>query len=63
MNEYKISAVSRIATRAALIAAGIYLAVAVGAPWLINSAPPSLQDVIAAQVCCVKAAPKSGSEP
>lgn len=48
--------VSRYATRAALVGLGLYLALVVGVPWLINHAPPSAQDVVAAAVCCVQPA-------
>ena len=53
--------VSRYATRAALVAVGLYLALVVGVPWLINHAPPSAQDVVAAAVCCVS--PTSAKNP
>ena len=33
----------RIAARAAAVLAGLYLAFAVGAPWILNDAPPSVQ--------------------
>ena len=45
---------SRFATRAALVGLGLYLALGVGVPWVINSAPPSAQDVVAAAVCCAQ---------
>jgi hypothetical protein len=41
-----------VTARAALIVAALYLALAVGAPWLLNDAPPSAQDVLATQACC-----------
>jgi len=56
MNAMRMNAVSRLAARAAIVVAGVYLAFAVGAPWMLNNAPPSPQDVVAAQVCCFKAA-------
>ena len=56
MNELRMNAVGRYAARAALLVAGVYLAVAVGAPWLLHNAPPTPQDVVAAQVCCFKSA-------
>ena len=56
MNAMRMISVSRLAARAAIVVAGVYLALAVGAPWMLNSAPPSPQDVVAAQVCCVKSA-------
>ena len=48
--------VRRYATRAALVGVGLYLALVVGVPWLINHAPPSAQDVVAEAVCCVQQA-------
>jgi hypothetical protein len=54
MNATRMNALGRYAARAAIVVAGVYLAIAVGAPWLLYSAPPSPQDVVAAQVCCFK---------
>ena len=47
---------SRIATRAALLGLGLYLALVVGVPWIINSALPSAHDMDTAAVCCVQPA-------
>jgi len=63
MNALHISLVGRYAARAAIVVAGVYLALAVGAPWLLLNAPPSPQDVIAAQVCCFKAAGATDARP
>jgi hypothetical protein len=63
MNEFRINAVGRYAARAAILAAGIYLALAVGAPWLLLDAPPSPQDVVAAKVCCFKAVGAADARP
>ena len=46
---------TRFAARAAVILAGMYLAFAVGAPWMLNDAPPTPQDFVASKVCCAKA--------
>jgi hypothetical protein len=54
MNALRIGLVSRYAARAAIVVAGVYLALAVGAPFLLLHAPPSPQDVVAAQVCCFR---------
>jgi len=40
------------ATRAAMVIVALYVALAVGAPWLLNDAPPSAQDVLATSVYC-----------
>jgi len=56
MNAMRMNAVGRYAARAALIVAGVYFALAVGAPWLLLNAPPSPQDIVAAQACCFKSA-------
>jgi hypothetical protein len=63
MNALHISLVGRYAARGAIVIAGVYLALAVGAPWLLLSAPPSPQDVVAAQVCCFKAASAADVRP
>jgi hypothetical protein len=63
MNTLHISLVGRYAARAAIVIAGVYLALAVGAPWLLLNAPPSPQDVVAAQVCCFKAASAADVRP
>jgi hypothetical protein len=55
MNEFRANETSHHAARAAIFIAVIYLALAVGAPWLLNEAPPSPQAVVAAKVCCAKA--------
>ena len=39
-------------TRAAMVIVALYVALAIGAPWLLNDAPPSAQDVLAANVFC-----------
>jgi len=57
MTEYRFHFARRFAARAAVILAGMYLAFAVGAPWMINDAPPTPQDFVASKVCCAKAAP------
>jgi hypothetical protein len=58
--EYVVSSIpinesGHVTARAALIVAALYLALAVGAPWLLNDAPPSAQDVLATQACCTAA--------
>ena len=63
MNTLRMNAVGRYAARAAVLVAGVYLAFAVGAPWLLYNAPPSPQDVVAAQVCCVKSAGAADARP
>jgi hypothetical protein len=57
MTAHRFHSARRIATRAAIVIAGVYLAFAVGAPWFINHAPPTAQDVVASAVCSAKAAP------
>jgi hypothetical protein len=39
-------------TRAAIVIVGLYLALAVGAPWLLYDAPPSAVDVLASEAYC-----------
>jgi hypothetical protein len=56
MNAMRMNAVGRSAARAAIVVAGVYFALAVGAPWLLHNAPPSPQDIVAAQVCCASSA-------
>ena len=63
MTQFHFTTVSRHAARALMLAAGLYLAFAVGAPWLLYNAPPSPQDVVAAKVCCVKAASATEARP
>ena len=46
-------------TRAAIVAVGLYLALVVGAPWLLYDAPPSAQDALASTVYHVPAAATS----
>jgi len=55
MNETRTNALGRLAARAAVLVAGLVLALAVGAPWLLYDAPPSLEAVVAARACCAKA--------
>ena len=52
MSESRLQSLRRHAPRAALMLLATYLALAVGAPWLLHDAPPSPQDVVAAKVCC-----------
>ena len=40
--------------RVAILIVGIVLALAVGAPFLLNDAPPSPEAVFATKLCCVK---------
>jgi hypothetical protein len=54
MTEDRINATSRIAARVAILIVGIVLALAVGAPFLLNDAPPSPEAVFATKVCCIK---------
>jgi hypothetical protein len=63
MTELHLNTISRHAVRAAMIAAGLYLVFAVGAPWMLHNAPPSPQDVVAAKVCCDKAASNTDAHP
>ena len=53
MTETRSHLYGRYAIRAALVGAALYLALAVGFPFLINGAPPSAADIVAAHVCCV----------
>ena len=58
--EYAVSSIpinesGHVTARAAIVVAALYLALAVGAPWLLNDAPPSAQDVLATQACCTTA--------
>ncbi len=39
---------------AALAAVVLYVAVAIGIPWLLNEAPPSPEAALVAQLCCAK---------
>ena len=39
-------------TRAAIVIVALYVAVMVGAPWVLYDAPPSAQDVLASKVYC-----------
>lgn len=39
-------------TRAAIVIVALYVALVVGAPWLLYDAPPSAQDVLASKVYC-----------
>jgi hypothetical protein len=63
MNSMHFNLVGRYAARAAIVIAGVYLALAVGAPFLLLDAPPSPQDVVAAQVCCFKSASAPEARP
>ena len=65
MNAIPINETSRPVTwitRAAVVVVSLYVALAVGAPWLLYDAPPSAQDVLASKVYCapgsVLAAPR-----
>jgi len=63
MNALRMNSIGRHAARAAIVVASTYFALAVGAPWLLHHAPPSAQDVVAAQVCCFKAAAAADTRP
>ena len=63
MIESRLYHVGRYAARAAIVIAAVYLALGVGAPWMLNNAPPSPQDVVAARVCCAHAAGAAESRP
>ena len=54
MIEDRINVASRIAARVAILIVGVVLAFAVGAPFLLNDAPPSPEAVFATKLCCVK---------
>ncbi len=45
----------RLATRIAALIAGVVVVLALGAPWLLNDAPPSPEAVVAAKACCASA--------
>jgi len=63
MNALRLNLLGRYAARAAVVVAAVYLALAVGAPFLLLHAPPSPQDVVAAQVCCFRAAEAADALP
>ena len=55
MNAIPINETSRPVmwiTRAAVVVVSLYVALAIGAPWLLYDAPPSAQDVLASGVYC-----------
>jgi hypothetical protein len=55
MNAIPINETSRPVkwiTRAAVVVVSLYVALAVGAPWLLYDAPPSAQDVLASKAYC-----------
>jgi len=55
MNEVRTNVTSRQTARVAITIVGFVLALAVGAPWLLNEAPPSPEAVFAAKLCCTSA--------
>jgi len=63
VNERLMNAVGRLAARVAIVIASVHFAFAVGAPWMLNGAPPSPQDVTAAQVCCARLAGGADARP
>ena len=52
MNENRTSVISRTTARVAVLIAGLFLVVAVGAPFLLYDAPPSPEAVFATRLCC-----------
>ena len=52
MNSIPTAESGHVTARAALVVVALYLALAVGAPWLLQEAPPSAQDVLATAACC-----------
>ena len=57
MNSIPVSESGQLTARAAVVVVALYLALAVGAPWLLHDAPPSAQDVLATQACCTAVVP------
>jgi len=55
MTAERTSFISNLTARVAALIAGVVLALAFGAPWLLQDAPPSPEAVFAANVCCFKA--------
>ena len=55
MNADRTSTLGRQTARAAAWIVGLVLVFAVGAPWLLNDAPPSFEAVVVARLCCAKA--------
>ena len=55
MTEIRTSITSHATARVAIVIVGLLVALAFGAPWLLNDAPPSPEAVFAAKLCCVKA--------
>jgi hypothetical protein len=49
-------------TRSAVVVVALYVALAVGAPWLLYDAPPSAQDVLASTVYCARIGEIRGGE-
>ena len=52
MNAIPASEAGSVTARAIVVVVALYLALAVGAPWLLHDAPPSAEDVIATRACC-----------
>jgi hypothetical protein len=55
MNEDRTYVTSRHTARFAILIVGLFLALAIGAPWLLNDAPPSPEAVFVAKLCCATA--------
>ena len=55
MTEAHASLTTTATARVAIVIVGLLVALAFGAPWLLNDAPPSPEAVFAAKLCCVKA--------
>ena len=54
MNEDRTNTTSRQTARCAVLIVGLFLALAVGAPWLLRDAPPSPEAVFVAKLCCAQ---------